>query len=176
MRATRARRRRRRCAGSSSSSKTGIKQSHALIARVQNAGIEASDQELALREAASTLTLARTEMHAFDPSLVAPVIAQGMKILEGVDTAGQKGVAELRFRRRGLAISLGAILLLVVALASEGEANRSPFASVMASWTTGSRASNRPSASSQRIDRAASSSGSPRSSARSHRRSRPCRR
>jgi predicted CXXCH cytochrome family protein len=96
---------------------TGIKQSHARIARVQNAGIEASDQELALREAASTLTLARTEMHAFDPSLVAPVIAQGMKILEGVDTAGQKGVAELRFRRRGLAISLGAILLLVVALA-----------------------------------------------------------
>lgn len=96
---------------------TGIKQSHALIARVQNSGIEASDQELALREAASALTLARTEMHAFDPSLVAPVIAQGIKILEGVDTAGQKGVAELRFRRRGLAISLGAILLLVVALA-----------------------------------------------------------
>jgi predicted CXXCH cytochrome family protein len=96
---------------------TGIQQSHALIARIQNAGIEVSDQELALRDAASTLTLARTEMHTFDPALVAPVIAQGTKVLAGVDAAGQKGVAELQFRRRGLAISLGAILLLVIALA-----------------------------------------------------------
>jgi predicted CXXCH cytochrome family protein len=95
---------------------TSIKQSQSLIGRVQNAGIEVSDQELALREAATKLTLARTEMHGFDPTLVAPIIADGTKIVASVDAAGQKGVAELRFRRRGLAISLGAILLLVVAL------------------------------------------------------------
>ena len=47
---------------------------------------------------------------------MAPIIAEGTKIVAGVDAAGQKGVVELRFRRRGLAISLGAILLLVVAL------------------------------------------------------------
>jgi predicted CXXCH cytochrome family protein len=95
---------------------TGIEQSRALIDRVKNAGIEVSDQELALREAATTLTLARTEMHAFDPALVAPIIANGSKVVDDVNAAGQKGVAELRFRRRGLAISLGAILLLVVGL------------------------------------------------------------
>jgi len=96
--------------------KTGIERSHALLRRVQNAGIEVSDQELALREAATKLTLARTEMHAFNPALVAPIIADGTAIVATVDAVGQKGVAELQFRRRGLAISLGAILLLVVAL------------------------------------------------------------
>jgi hypothetical protein len=96
--------------------KAGIEQSHALIDRVKNAGIEVSDEELALREAATKLTLARTEMHGFEPAAVAPIIADGMKIVTAVDAAGQKGVVELRFRRRGLAISLGAILLLVVAL------------------------------------------------------------
>jgi predicted CXXCH cytochrome family protein len=94
----------------------GITRTGALISRVKNAGIEVSDQELALREAATKLTLARTEMHAFNPALVAPIIADGTNIVAGVDAAGQKGAAELRFRRRGLAISLGAILLFVVAL------------------------------------------------------------
>jgi hypothetical protein len=96
--------------------KAGIERSHALIERVKNNGIEVSDQELALREAATKLTLARTEMHGFEPATVAPIIADGTKILTAVDAAGEQGVAELRFRRRGLAISLGAILLLVVAL------------------------------------------------------------
>jgi predicted CXXCH cytochrome family protein len=94
----------------------GIQRSHALTGRLHNAGIEVSDQELALREAATKLTLARTEMHGFDPASVAPIIADGMSIIATVDAAGQQGAAELRFRRRGLAISLGAILLLVVAL------------------------------------------------------------
>jgi len=94
----------------------GIDRSHALIGRVKNAGIEVSDQELALREAATKLTLARTEMHGFEPTLVTPIIAEGTKILTAVDAAGRKGEGELRFRRGGLAISLGAILLLVVGL------------------------------------------------------------
>src|SRR5580765_3636219 len=50
--------------------KTSIEQSQALLRRVRNAGIEVSDEELALREAATKLTLARTEMHAFEPDLL----------------------------------------------------------------------------------------------------------
>jgi predicted CXXCH cytochrome family protein len=97
--------------------KLGIGRSGELIARVGNAGIEVSNQELALTEARSRLTLARAEMHAANPPAVEAIIAEGTTMLAGVDRAGQNGVAELRFRRRGLAISLGAILLLVVALA-----------------------------------------------------------
>ena len=72
--------------------KAGIERSRALIARVKNAGIEVSDEELALREAATKLTLARTEMHAFDAAAVAPIIADGMTIVADVDAAGQQGV------------------------------------------------------------------------------------
>jgi hypothetical protein len=55
-------------------------------------------------------------MHGFEPTLVTPIIAEGTKIVTAVDAAGQKGEGELRFRRSGLAISLGAILLFVVGL------------------------------------------------------------
>jgi len=96
--------------------KAGIEQTGALIARVKNAGIEVSDQQLALREAGTKLTLARTEMHAFAPLQVTPIIADGVAIVAAVDRAGQQGVAELRYRRRGLFVSLGAILLVVVGL------------------------------------------------------------
>src|SRR3954451_14534521 len=68
--------------------KTGIDGTGALILQVKNAGIEVSDQQLALREASTKLTLARTEMHGFDPARVAPIIAEGTKIVAGVDAAG----------------------------------------------------------------------------------------
>jgi len=97
--------------------KLGIDRSGALIARVRNAGIEVSNQEMALTEAHTRLTLARTEMHAANPAAVDAILAEATTILTGVDRAGQDGVSELQFRRRGLAVSLVAILLLVVALA-----------------------------------------------------------
>jgi predicted CXXCH cytochrome family protein len=96
--------------------KSRVEQSGALLARIKNAGIEVSDEQLALREAATKMTLARTEMHTFEPARVTPIIAEGLKIAATVDAAGQKGVSELRFRRRGLFASLAAILIFVVAL------------------------------------------------------------
>jgi hypothetical protein len=96
--------------------KHSIEQTAVLIARIKNAGIEVSDQQLALREAGTKLTLARTEMHGFVPERVAPILGDGMKIVANVERAGRNGAAELSYRRRGLAVSLVAILIFVVAL------------------------------------------------------------
>ena len=96
--------------------KHGIDSSANLIGRVKNAGMEVGDDELALNEARTRLVLARTEMHAFDPGSLDGVVAEGMKILAGVDQAGNRSLAELAYRRRGLFVSLAAILLLVIAL------------------------------------------------------------
>jgi predicted CXXCH cytochrome family protein len=96
--------------------KLGLDRTGALILRVKNAGIEVSDQQLALGEAGTKLTLARTEMHAFVPAQLSPIVAEGMSLVSAADRAGEHGVVELRFRRRGLFVSLGAILLVVVAL------------------------------------------------------------
>lgn len=88
----------------------------ALTARVKSAGMEVSDQELALGEARSKLTLARAEVHTSDPGRVDAEVKAGLTILAGVDAAGRSALAELRFRRQGLAVSLVAILVFVVAL------------------------------------------------------------
>jgi len=96
--------------------KTELDRSTDLVARLKNAGMEMTAQELALGSARSQLTLARTEMHAFDPPRLAPIMDEGLKTIGAVNQAGDHALAELRFRRRGLALSLAAILLVVVAL------------------------------------------------------------
>jgi predicted CXXCH cytochrome family protein len=97
--------------------KTAIAGSTQVINRVGNAGIEVGAQELTLAEARTHLTLARTELHAFDPAAVESITAAGLTLVGSVDRAGEAAVAELAYRRRGLALSLGAILLFVGALA-----------------------------------------------------------
>jgi predicted CXXCH cytochrome family protein len=96
--------------------KGDIAHARALMEHVENQGMEVSDQKLALGEAGNRLTLARTEIHAANPATVEPVVAEGLKIVAGVDNAGQAALAELRFRRKGLFGSLAVILVVVVAL------------------------------------------------------------
>ena len=99
--------------------KTGLARSGATVDGLKNAGMEMSAQELAIGTARTRLTLARAEMHTFDPARVGPVVAEGLTALADVDAAGNKAAADLRFRRRGLAASLAAILLVVLALAAK---------------------------------------------------------
>ena len=94
----------------------GIGADAVLIARAKSAGMEVGDEELALHEAGTKLILARTEMHAFNPDSLDAVVNDGMKVVTTVNQGGHRALDELAYRRRGLFISLGAILLFVVAL------------------------------------------------------------
>jgi predicted CXXCH cytochrome family protein len=96
--------------------KTSLEANSELIARARNAGMEVATEELALSEARTKLVLARTEIHAFNPASLDSVVAEGTKILSGVEEGGQRALSELVFRRRGLFVSLAVILLFVVAL------------------------------------------------------------
>jgi predicted CXXCH cytochrome family protein len=96
--------------------KTRIGQSAATVAGLKNAGMQMDQQELALGTARTRLTLARTEMHTFEPARIKPIINEGLTAVADVDREGERATAELQFRRRGLTLSLGAILLVVVAL------------------------------------------------------------
>jgi hypothetical protein len=69
-----------------------------------------------LGQARNHLTLARTELHTFDPEVVDATLGEGRSILTQTEAAGEQALAELQYRRRGLAISLAVILLFVVAL------------------------------------------------------------
>lgn len=55
-------------------------------------------------------------MHAFDPKPVEAVLQAGLAITTKVDGEGQAALAEVSYRRTGLAVSLDAIVLVVVAL------------------------------------------------------------
>ncbi len=96
--------------------KAAIGHSETVVAAAANAGMAMGDQELALREARNHLTIARTEMHAFNPKPVDEVLQAGLAITTKVDADGTAALAEVSYRRTGLAVSLGAILLVVVAL------------------------------------------------------------
>ena len=96
--------------------KAAIAHSEEQVAAVENAGIEMGDETMTLREAANHLTLARTEMHAFEPVAVTKILEEGIGLTTQVDEAAKAADAELSFRKTGLAISLAAILLVVVAL------------------------------------------------------------
>ena len=96
--------------------KAAIGHSQGLLAAAENAGMEMGDQQLALREAGNQLTLARTEMHAFDAKPVNDVLQAGLAITAKVDADGEAALHEVSYRRTGLAVSLGAILLVVIAL------------------------------------------------------------
>lgn len=93
-----------------------IAQAQSRVVSVENEGFEMGDQVLKLREAANHLTLSRTEMHAFDPATVQTILDEGMGLTASVDQAAESAEQELSFRKTGLAISLAAILLVVVAL------------------------------------------------------------
>jgi predicted CXXCH cytochrome family protein len=96
--------------------KAAIAHSEGVVATAENAGMDMGNQSLALREARNHLTLARTEMHAFNPKPVEAVLQEGLGVTAKIDTEGQAALAEVSYRRTGLAVSLGAILLVVVAL------------------------------------------------------------
>lgn len=86
------------------------------VARLQEAGMELSAQELSLREARTKLTLSRTEVHTFDPKLVGTIVEAGLGLTTAVDQAADSASRELQFRRRGLVVSMVVLLLMVGAL------------------------------------------------------------
>jgi hypothetical protein len=88
-----------------------------LITRAETAGMEVSSAKFDLHEVDGTLTLARTKVHTFALSQVEEVTAKGMALAENVRKAGEKALAELQFRRKGLGVSLVIIIIVAVALA-----------------------------------------------------------
>jgi predicted CXXCH cytochrome family protein len=96
--------------------KAAIAHSAQQVASVENRGMEMGDHTLALREAFNHLTLARAEVHTFTRELVEQIPDEGLAITAKVDGAAAEVRDEFRFRQTGLATSLAAILLVVVAL------------------------------------------------------------
>jgi len=93
-----------------------IQQASRLVDRATEAGMEVSKVRFDLVAASNALTKARSQIHLFRPSAVHEAVAEGLKVARKAAAGGQARLKERDFRQRGLFVSLGLILLTIVAL------------------------------------------------------------
>jgi hypothetical protein len=96
---------------------SAIMRSDEILNRAATSGVEVGEAQLALSEARDDLTKARVTIHGVQAEAVDQNIQAGLKVTQKTWQAGLGALAELRFRRKGLAISTAAILLVLIALA-----------------------------------------------------------
>jgi len=94
-----------------------MKASDAVLAQARRDGMEVADAVLQEQQANEDLVKARVAVHAFDPAAVAAPINAGLKIAAATKLAGEQALRERDQRRKGLAVSLVAILITIVGLA-----------------------------------------------------------
>lgn len=96
--------------------KGSIASSEAVLAEAEHKGMEVSQPVYDLIEARQDLTKARTQVHAFDAASLQDLTKAGLKITQHAADKGHQALAEYQFRRKGLAISLLVILVVIVGL------------------------------------------------------------
>jgi predicted CXXCH cytochrome family protein len=84
----------------------------AILNRAERAGMEVSRPKFELSEAKDSLTNARVLIHSFSIDEVGKVVNPGLEVARKSYRAGEGAMAELGFRRKGLAVSLFFILFL----------------------------------------------------------------
>lgn len=87
-----------------------------ILTRAEEAGMEISEAQFDLNRAKTALVKARTAIHSFHLEPVEKEIKQGISISEKAYGRGTAALEELRFRRFGLAVSVGIILILILGL------------------------------------------------------------
>lgn len=87
-----------------------------LLTQAERAGMEVSQAQVDLGAARNALVQARGAIHTFRVDSVAAYAALGLHVADTAIVRGRKALGELRFRRVGLGVSVGLILLLITGL------------------------------------------------------------
>jgi predicted CXXCH cytochrome family protein len=87
-----------------------------LLTRAERAGMEVSQAQVDLGGARNALVQARAAVHTFRVDSVRAYVASGRGVADSAVGRGRKALGELRFRRVGLGVSVGLILLLITGL------------------------------------------------------------
>ena len=86
-----------------------------LLGRAERAGMEVSKPVYDLIEGKDRLVLARVDVHKISPTELQKVIDEGEKIAADSEQSGWKALGDLAYRRKGLAVSV-VILLIMISL------------------------------------------------------------
>ncbi|HUK30222.1 MAG TPA: cytochrome c3 family protein, partial [Candidatus Acidoferrum sp.] len=94
-----------------------IARSDGILNRAGDAGVEVGEAKLGLNEAHDDLTKARVSIHSVKLDVIDQNIQAGMKVTEKAYQAGLDAMGEVKYRRKGLTVSLIAIGFVIIALA-----------------------------------------------------------
>jgi hypothetical protein len=90
--------------------------SHGLLRQAGRAGIEVSQAQFELNRAMDHLVQARNAIHTFTVERVKKEVDAGLEVSTKAQARGVQALAELQFRRRGLAVSMLIILAVIAGL------------------------------------------------------------
>lgn len=94
-----------------------LRASSALLRRAELAGMLVSEPQFELKSKGVTAAVeARALIHSFDPDRLVSRVDEGKTVAAETLQAGQSALDELQFRRKGLAVSLVLVGLVLVAL------------------------------------------------------------
>jgi hypothetical protein len=88
----------------------GIDRAGLVLDRAERVGMLVDDGRASLRDARERQILARLNVHAFALKPFTPIATQGMTSASRAEKAGNDALAELQFRRKGLAVATVVIL------------------------------------------------------------------
>ena len=95
---------------------TAIKSADQILGIAESSGMEVSEARTEQDQARDSLTKARVTIHSFKTDLVEQNIQAGLKIAAKTHAEGQAALVERDRRRRGLGLSLGIILVVLIGL------------------------------------------------------------
>lgn len=94
----------------------GVQRARAILDRAEHAGMEVSQAKFELRGATDALLKTRATVHQFDPPAIKKLSDEGVQIANKMYDKGVKAMEDLKFRHRGLWISVGIILVAIAGL------------------------------------------------------------
>jgi hypothetical protein len=94
----------------------GVERSGGILDRAERAGMDVAEAKVVQANAHEQLIKARVEVHTVTPSRVEAIVTAGQKLTAQAYQSGEEALAELAFRRKGLALSLIIIALVVLGL------------------------------------------------------------
>jgi predicted CXXCH cytochrome family protein len=83
------------------------------LGQAEHAGMEVSQGQFDLTGARESLVKARTAVHSFDAGAVKQEVEPGLSIAEKAQARGVRALEDLRFRKKGLGVSLVIIVALI---------------------------------------------------------------
>jgi len=95
---------------------SSIKRADVLIAKAEDSGMEVSEARNQQDQARDSLTKARVAIHSLRPAQVGKDVQAGLDLAVKAEQGGNTALAERDYRRKGLGLSLIAILLMLAGL------------------------------------------------------------